>query len=45
MKIVYTAIDAVRTCLKKSSRVISFSEVYDSMLMWFHYEDYHKGIQ
>ncbi len=43
IKIVYTAIDTIRTCIKKNSRIISFSEVNDSMLMWSHYADYHKG--
>lgn len=43
IKRIYAAIDAVRIHIRKNSRVICFSEVNDSMLMWSHYADYHKG--
>ncbi len=29
---------------RKSSRIACFSETYDSLLMWSHYADYHRGI-
>ena len=43
IKRIYAAIDAVRIHIRKNSRVICFSEVNDSMLMWSHYADYHRG--
>lgn len=30
--------------LRKSFGIACFSEVYDSLLMWSHYADYHRGI-
>jgi hypothetical protein len=42
-KQIYSAIDTVRGCIKNNIKVICFSEEYDSMLMWSHYADYHKG--
>lgn len=38
-----SALDAVRMNLRANPRLICFSEEYDSMLMWSHYADYHKG--
>jgi len=43
IKRIYGAIDAVRIHIKDNSRIICFSEVNDSMLMWSHYADYHRG--
>lgn len=40
---IYAALDAIRTNLKKHTKIICFSEVMDSMLMWSHYASYHKG--
>lgn len=42
-KRIYSALDAVRTNIRCNSKVICFSERYDSMLMWSHYADYHRG--
>ena len=30
--------------LRKSFGIACFSETYDSLLMWSHYADYHRGI-
>lgn len=40
---IYSALDTIKLNLKQYSRVICFSENYDSMLMWSHYADYHRG--
>ena len=38
-----TLINRIQTDVRKNARVICFSERYDSMLMWSHYADQHKG--
>lgn len=42
-ELISSALDAVRMNLRAYPRLICFSEEYDSMLMWSHYADYHKG--
>ncbi len=37
------SVDRIRKYVRTFSKVICFSEVYDSMLMWSHYANYHKG--
>ena len=39
----FDAAEEVTNKLRSNSRIICFSEVYDSMLMWSHYANYHKG--
>ena len=43
IKQLYAALDTVRMKIKENTKVICFAEEYDSMLMWSHYADYHKG--
>lgn len=38
-----TRIEKFKTDLMNNTRIICFSELYDSMLMWSHYADQHKG--
>lgn len=33
----------VRGQIRNNTKIICFSELYDSMLMWSHYANYHKG--
>ena len=40
---IFSAIETVRINLKKNTKIICFSENNNSMLMWSHYADYHKG--
>lgn len=39
----FACLDAVRISIRKNTKIICFSEVYNSMLMWSHYADNHKG--
>lgn len=41
--IVFSALDSLRLLLRKNTKIISFSKKFDSMLMWSHYADNHKG--
>lgn len=43
VELIYSALDAIKSNLKNNTRVICFSEINDSMLMWSHYANYHKG--
>ncbi len=36
-------LDSIRVNLKRNSRIICFSDCYDSRLLWSHYANYHKG--
>lgn len=40
---VFACLDAIRLSIRKNTKILCFSEVYDSMLMWSHYADNHKG--
>lgn len=37
------AVDYIKKTLRENVKIICFSEVYDSMLMWSHYANNHKG--
>ena len=39
----HNGLKLVRNMIRNNTKVICFSESYDSMLMWAHYADYHKG--
>jgi len=39
----HKSLKLVRNQIRRNTKVICFSESYDSMLMWAHYADYHKG--
>lgn len=41
--LIYDCMDAIRKMIKNNPRIICFSERYDSLLMWAHYADNHKG--
>lgn len=40
---VWRVIDGIKLLIRRNTKVICFSEIYASMLMWSHYADNHKG--
>ena len=40
---IYKYVTGLKLLIRKNVKLICFSEVYDSMLMWSHYADSHKG--
>ncbi len=40
---IYNLVDTIKKVIRYNSKILCFSEVYDSMLMWSHYADYHRG--
>jgi len=37
------SVEAIKEKVRKNVKIICFSKIYDSMLMWSHYADNHKG--
>ena len=42
-ELVLTGLDIIRLAIRKNTRIICLSEAYNSMLMWSHYANNHKG--
>lgn len=42
-ELICDCLDGIRKMIKHNPRIICFSENYDSLLMWSHYADNHKG--
>lgn len=42
-KQICVAVDLIKKSVRNNVKIICFSEVYNSMLMWSHYADNHKG--
>ncbi len=42
-ELIVSCIDEIRTAIKNNTKIICFSKKYDSMLMWSHYANNHKG--
>lgn len=40
---IFNIIDNIKISIRKNVKIICFSEIYNSMLMWSHYADNHKG--
>ena len=38
-----SAVDSVKKNVRHNVKIVCFSEIFDSMLMWSHYADNHKG--